>query len=79
MFINDELDADAVHSQGAAKGTRFAHQYRTALAQRTIDGFHTIGLPAALWAGTVGRRREDPSVRLPLIGKIPSAPAITGR
>lgn len=76
MLVDDELNADVVHGQGAAEGACFAHQYRALLAQRAVDGLDEAGLAAAFGAGPMRGGRQHVAVGLPLVGKIPSTRAV---
>lgn len=76
MFVNDELDTDVVHGQGAAEGTGFSYQYTAFLAQGAVDGLHDAGLPAALRTGPVSRCGQNTPVGFPFVRKVPRAATV---
>ena len=76
MFINDKLDSGRVHRQRLAEGTGFAHEYATALAQRTIEGFDNARLPFALRTGSVLPARQPLGAGFSAASEVPAVAAI---
>ena len=76
VLVNDELQADVMHSQRTTERAGPAHQHAATLTQGTVNGFHNAGLPAAFGTGLVGALGQHALVGLPLIGVVPGVGAI---
>ena len=79
VFVNNDFNPGRVHTQRFAEGAGFSDQYATALAQRTVDGFHNTGSAAALGAAAMVPARQHAHVGFPLVGEIPAVPPVPGR